>query len=183
VKRDEKGIVIVLLIAALLLPGVLLAGSALAANPQVNITVSAAVIAITNNKADWAMGVVEVNDIVYFSVDGTQNNTWSQVNNTGNVAVDIEIRGTDIEGGDYDWALNTTTGSEIYSLYANSEAAPTVYDVEVKSSGYGNLTTNLGTSTTYDWSMKFTAPTAFNASDVGTEKTATVILVASKYTP
>ena len=152
-----------------------------AANPTVSITVTAQVVAITNSQATWAIGVVDVDAVVYFSATGAQDDDYSQITNTGSVAVDVEIQGTDIEGGVYDWTLAATTGSEQYSLFANSEATPTVYDVEVKSSTYGDLTTNLAASGTYLWSMKFTAPTAFNANDDGNEKTATVTLVASKY--
>jgi hypothetical protein len=152
----------------------------LAADPTVTITMSAKIVAITNTQANWAIGAVEVDDVVYFSATGAQNDTYSQIENTGNVAVDIEIQGTDAEGGTYDWVLAATTGDQQYSLYANSEATPTVYDVQVKSSVYIDLTTALAALDTYDWSMKFTAPTAFHASDAGASKTATVTLVASE---
>ena len=174
-KRTGLSLVLALaLLAAVAVP-------AFAANPTVSITVTAQVVSITNTQATWAIGVVDVDDVVYFSATGAQDDDYSQITNTGSVAVDIEIQGTDIEGGDYDWTLAATAGSEQYSLYANSESTPTVYDVEVKSSTYGDLTTNLAVDGTYDWSMKFTAPSAFNASDDGNEKSATVTLVASKY--
>lgn len=152
-----------------------------AANPTVSITVTAEVVSITNTQSTWGIGVVVVDDVKYFSADNLQDDDYSQIENTGSVAVDVEIQGTDIEGGSYDWTLAATTGSEQYSLYANSESTPTLYDVEVKSSAYNDLTTNLAVDATYDWSMKFTAPSAFNANDDGEQKTATVTLVASKY--
>lgn len=151
-----------------------------ATNPTVTITVSATVIAITNSQDTWVIGPVEVDNVKYFSADNLQDDTYSQINNTGNVAVDVQIQGTNITGT-YNWTLNTTAGDKIYSLMANSEAAPATYDVEVKYSSYNNLTTNLTAADQYDWSLKFIAPSAFDAADDGTNKTAVITLVASKY--
>jgi hypothetical protein len=177
-KRRLLAIVLaVSLLVSLLFPVV-----ALAADPTVTITVSALTIAITNTEDTWAIGPVEVDATAYFSADNSQDDNYSQIENTGNVAEDIEIQGTDFEGGAYDWTLAAAAGDQTYSLYANSEGAPTVYDVEVKSSSYNDLTTNLTATDTYDWSMKFTAPSAFNGSDAGANKTATVTLVASQHT-
>ena len=154
-----------------------------AANPTVSITVTAEVVAITNTQASWGIGTVAVDAVVYFSATGVQDDDYSQITNTGSVTVDVEIQGTDIEGGVYDWTLATAAASETYSLYANKQATPTVYDVEVKSSVYGDITAAGGLAAlgTNDWSMKFTAPTGFNAADDGAEKSATVTLVASKH--
>lgn len=174
-----RGISLSLMLAVALLT--MLAVPAFAANPTVSITVTAEVVSITNTEATWAIGTVATDAVVYFSATGSQDDDYSQITNTGSVAVDVEIQGTDIEGGDYDWTLAAAAGSETYQLYANSESTPTVYDVEVKSSVYNDLTTNLAADGTYDWSMEFTAPSAFNAADDGNEKTATVTLVASKY--
>ena len=155
-----------------------------AANPTVSITVTAEVVSITNDKSSWAIGTVAADAVVYFSTDGTQDDDWSTITNTGSVTVDVEIQGTNIEGGDYDWTLASAAGSEQYSLYANKAATPTVYDVEVKTSEYNDITAagGLAADATNKWSMKFTAPTAFNANDDGEQKTATVTLVASKHT-
>ena len=177
--RKLRRVALSLVLAAVLL--VALAAPVAAANPTVTISVTAQVVSITNSQATWTIGVVAVDDIKYFSVDNLQDDDYSQITNTGTVACDIEIQGTDVEGGDYDWTLASAAGSEQYSLYANSESTPTVYDVEVKSSSYNDLTTNLAVDGTYDWSMKFTAPTGFNAADDGEAKSATVTLVASKY--
>lgn len=163
----------------LLLAVVLPVSPVKAVDPDVDITVTAQVISITNTQATFAIGVVEAGD---GATKWGSSDTHSQIENTGNVAVDIEIQGTDLEGGTYDWTLGTTAGDKIYSLYANSEGAPTVYDVEVKSSLYNDLTTNLAASATYDWSMQFTPPTIFDAADDGAQKSSTLTLVASKYT-
>ena len=134
---------------------------------------------ITNSQNTWAMGIAQPSDIKYFSADNNQDDDYSLITNTGSVAVDIQIQGQNIEGGSYDWVLASSAGSEQYSLYANSEATPTVYNIEVKSSSYSNLCTDLAISDTYSWSMKFTAPTAFNANDDGQQKGCNVTLVAS----
>jgi len=152
-----------------------------AANPIVTISVTAQVVSITNSQDTWTIGVVDVDDVKYFSADNNQDDDYSQIENIGSVAVDVEIQGTDIEGGDYDWTLAAAAGSETYSLYANTQGAPTVYDIEVKSSEYNDLTTDLAAAATFDWSMNFTAPSAFNAADDGEAKSATVTLVASKH--
>lgn len=175
---------IALLIVGVLLLSLLVPVVASAANPTVSITVTAQVVSITNTQNSWDIGTVLVDAVVYFSAAGTQDDDYSQIANTGNVTCDVEIQGTDIEGGDYDWTLATAAGSEQYSLYANKQATPTSYDVEVKSSSYVDITAaaGLAAAATNDWSMKFTAPSAFNASDDGLQKSATVTLVASKHT-
>ena len=166
-----------LVLAVVLLLAVPLA--TMAANPTVAITVTAEVVAITNTQATWGIGTVALDAVVYFSATGSQDDDYSQIENTGSVAVDVEIQGENIEGGDYDWTLATAAGSETYSLYANDDDTPTVYDIEVKSSTYTDLATSFAVDDTKDWSMKFTAPSAFNAADDGAQKSATITLVAS----
>lgn len=177
-----KKLIISMVLALTLL--VSLAAPALAADPTVTITVSAKVISITNTQDTWAIGAIEVDDVVYFSADNTQDDDYSQIENTGNVAADIEIQGIDLDDAtdaEYDWTLATTAASEAYSLYTNDDGDAT-YDTEVKSSSYTDIVTNLAAAATFDWSMKLTAPTAFDAADVGDTKTATVTLVASEHT-
>jgi hypothetical protein len=154
---------------------------ALAANPTVAITVTAKVVSITNTESAWGIGTVDTTATVYFSATGIQDDNYSQITNTGSVAVDIEIQGTNIEGGSYDWTLatNGVAGDQIYGLWANNPSNGATYNVTVKSSSYQDITTSLAADGTYDWSMKFLGPTAFHASDDGAEKTATVTLVAS----
>jgi len=158
---------------------------AFASNPTVTITVSARLIAITNTQNTWDIGVVVAGgSAVYFSADGNADVDYSQIENIGNVAVDVEFQGTDFEGGDYDWALGASAGDQIVKIAANTVAAPTVYDVLLKSAAeFNDLTTNLAAAGTYDWSMQFTPPTAFHASENGVEKEATVTLVASLHVP
>ena len=138
--RKIRRIALSLVLAAAMLMVFVL--PAAAANPTVSITVTAEVVSITNTQSAWAIGNVATTATVYFSATGAQDDNYSQIENTGSVAVDIEI----------------------------------------KSSSYNHITTNLAADGTVDWSMKFTAPTAFNANDDGAEKTATVTLVASKHT-
>ena len=180
VKRIRRIAIPLVLAVVLLLGG---AVPAFAANPTVSITVTAEVVAITNSQANWAIGTVAPDAVVYFSATGAQDDDYALITNTGSVTVDVEIQGVNIEGGTYDWVLAATAGSEQYCLYANKLATPTVYDVEVKSSAYVDITAVAGliADATNAWSMKFTAPTAFNAADDAAEKSATVTLVASKH--
>jgi len=159
--------------------------TAMAANPTVTITVNVATVSITTNKATWnitdLVGAVNIDDVVYFSTDGLIDDDWSLILNTGNVAVDIAIQGTDFNqaaGGGYNWTLATATAAMTYSLYANYNGTAT-YNIEVKSSAYDDIRTNLAVSNNHNWSMKFTAPSSFNATDDGEAKTAVVTLVAS----
>jgi len=135
---------------------------------------------ITNTQATWNIGHVQAGNVKYFSANGEQDDDYSTITNTGSVAVDVAIQGLDIEGGAYDWVLGTTAGDQTYSLYANSEGTPTVYDVEVKKSSYNYLCEDLAVSGTYDWSMKFTAPTAFDPDDDCSQKSSTITLVATE---
>jgi len=151
---------------------------ALGANPTVSITVKAYLIAITNSQDTWAMGVVAVDGVKYFSADNTEDVDYSRITNTGSVTVNVAIQGADLTGTP-DWTLAASTGADTYSLYANSEAAPTTYDVQVKKSDYANLCTSLAAAGTYDWSMKFTAPSSFGGTEDGDTKSGAVTLVAS----
>ena len=170
-----------LVLAVLMLVG--LAVPALAGNPTVSITVTAQVVSITNDKDTWGIGIVTLDAVVYFSTNGAQDDDWSTITNTGSVTVDVAIQGTKFEGGSYDWTLATNAGNQTYSLYANKAATPTVYDVEVKNAPtYSTITAGGGLAKdgTNKWSMNFTAPNEFSASDDGEPKSATVTLVASK---
>lgn len=170
------GLIIALMMVLIPVTGVM------ATNPTVAMTVTAGLLTITNSENSWALGYAVPNEVIYFSATNAQDDDYSMVINTGNMAVDVEIQGTNFEGGAYDWTLAASAGNQIYSLYANKSGTPTVYDTEVKSSGYNKLTTNLSASANITWSMKFTAPNAFHASDNGAEKSATVTLVASEHT-
>jgi len=171
--RLLAGLLVIILAVTLLCPM-----AAFAADPTVTITVTAQVISITNSQDTWAIGTVEVDDVIYFSADGLADLDYSMVINTGNIAIDVEIQGEDIEGGDYDWTLAATAGAEQYACGADIAGADT-YAIEVKSSEYVDLKSDLAASANVTWSMKFTAPSSFNADDDGAEKSATITLVAS----
>lgn len=180
--RKFRQIALSLVLAVVLLVSVPLAAAA--ANPTVTITVNAAMAAITNTKSTWnitaLVGAVNVDDVVYFSTDGTQDDDWSQIANTGTAAVDIEIQGGNFidVGSVYNWTLATDAGVVQYSLYANYNGSGT-YNISVNSSSYNDIRTDLAVSNNHNWSLKFTAPSAFNATDDGGAKTTTVTLVAS----
>ena len=170
-----------LLVAILLVAMVLPAGITHAADPTVSITVSAELVAITNSQANWAIGTILVDAVVYFSATGAADPDYSLITNTGNVAADIEIQGEDIDGtAALDWTLAAAAGIEIYQLDADADEAGT-YAIEVKSAAYTNIKEDLAALGTCKWSMKFTAPSAFNGAEDGAQKTSTVTLVASKH--
>jgi len=149
---------------------------ALATNPTVTITIAAEIVSITNTEDTWAVGAVVAGAS---AIKWGSSDTYSTVENTGNVDVDVALQGTDFEGGDYDWTLGTTAGNQTYSLYANSDHS-TTYDIEVVSSPtYNDLTTSLAADGTWTWSMQLTPPTWFDPADNGVSKNATVTLVAS----
>jgi hypothetical protein len=159
-----------------------LVAPAMAENPTVTITISAQITSITNTQDTWTAGAVVAGAS---AIKWGTSDTYSTVENTGNVAVDVEIQGTNFEGGAFDWTLSNvgTAGDQIYALMANSDHS-TTYNITVKSSSYLDLITNLAAtgSDTWTWSMQLTPPTAFNPSDAGASKTATVTLVASLHT-
>ena len=175
--KKTKLLILVLVVLVLLLGSV----PVLAANPTVTMTVTAGLISITNTQDTWALGTAILDEIIYFSADNTQDDDYSTVNNTGNLAVDVEIQGTNFEGGTYDWTLAAAAGDQQYSLYANSSNGSATYDIEVKSSAYNDLIANLSPNCPYVWSANFTTPSAFHASDDGAQKTATMTLVASEH--
>ena len=154
-----------------------------AANPTVSITVTAELVSITNTEATWTVDTpLQADDVVYFSADDTQDDDYSTITNTGSVAVDVEIQGTDLSGTPT-WTLASSTDEDQYSLYANNTTGGSDYAIEVKSSAaYVDICTDLAADGTYDWSMKLTAPSSFSGTEDGENKTATVTLVASKHT-
>ena len=154
---------------------------AFASNPTVSITVSAQLVSITNSKTTWEIGVVAVNGTAYFSANNAKDNTWSRITNTGNVDVTVKISGGNFVAGNvsYNWVLAGTAGDQAYSLYANSDEGET-YDVEVDTAGTNTLKAGLTKGSHHDWSMLFTAPTAFHVDDDGLDKSASVTLVTSK---
>ena len=167
------------LVATLIVPSAVV----FAADPEVAITVQAECISITNTQATWTVSTpLAVDTVVYFSANDVQDDDYSQIENTGNATVDVEIQGTDLAGTPA-WVLATATGADTYSLYANKLATPTAYDVEVKKTAYVDITAaaGLAASATNDWSMKLTAPSSFGGTEDGTNKTGTVTLVASKH--
>ena len=151
----------------------------MATNPTVSITVKAELVSITNTQDTWNMGVVAVDGVKYFSADNAEDVDYSRITNTGSVAVNVAIQGTDLTGTPT-WTLAATTGADQYTLFANSEAAPTTYNVEVKKASYNNICTSLAAAGTYDWSMKFTAPSSFGGTEDGDTKSGSVTLVATK---
>lgn len=178
----KKRLALALVLVAVL---VLWAVPVAATNPTVTITISAQVVSITNSEATWAIGQVVVDESKYFSADNSQDDNYSTITNTGNVAVDIEIQGTNFVASNVslNWTLAAAAGNQTYSLYANSGNGSATYDTEVKNAAaYNDIVANLAVDSTYVWSMNLTVPSWFNPEDDGASKSATITLVASKHT-
>jgi hypothetical protein len=175
------GLVVVLaILVSLAVPAVIFA-----VNPVVTITVTAQVVSITNSQNTWTMGTITENSIIYFSVDNLIDDNYSMITNTSNVAVDVEVRGTDLVPVDptYTWTLAAASDNQDYQLYANSSNSSGAYNIEVKSAAaYNDLVVELFADETYLWSCNFTAPTAFHPADDGLEKAGSITLVATKHT-
>lgn len=179
-KKFRKLICTVVVMVGLI--STLFAIPAMATNPVVTITVTAGILSITNTQDTWAIGYATPSEVVYFSSNGSEDDDYSTANNTGNIAVNIELQGVDFNGS-FPWTLGAASGNQTYSLFANSGNGTSTYDIEVvKTTGFNNLVDNLTVGTLYNWSMKFTAPSLFNVADDLAQKSATVTLVASEYT-
>jgi hypothetical protein len=168
-----------LVLAVLMLVGLTM--PAFAQNPTVTIYVSAQVVSITNSVATWNITVMGLSGIAYFSADNLEDVDYSTITNTGNIACDVEIQGTDFVAANvsYNWDLDAAAGNQTYSLYAYNVTAAG-YTIEVREAvTYNYLCLDLDPDDTYDWSMLFTAPDEFHPDDDGDYKTATTTLVAS----
>jgi len=153
-----------------------------AANPTVSITVRAQTISITNTQNTWGLGEVVVSE----SYKWGSSDTYSTVTNTGNVNVDVTIRGTDCVAVNttFNWVLADTSvpGDQIYGLNATITSTYNIIVKKTEGGGFNELVSDLPHTAlnTQDWSMTFYTPTAFHAEDDGLDKSATVTLVASK---
>lgn len=145
-----------------------------ATDPTVSITVTAEVVAITNTQDTWAIGTIATSQTAVWG----DLATYSTVENTGNVAVDVEIRGTDLTGGTtWSLAADGNPGADIYGLKAT---ITTEYNILVKPSAYVDLKAGLAAAATETWSMTFWSPTSLTAPTDTVQKSGTVTLVASK---
>jgi|GEM_PF-2098231 len=128
---------------------------------------------ITSTPDSYDFGTLEVNTTAVTGLD------YFTITNTGGVAVDITIQGTDLTGGDDTWTLNdeATPGENTYGLKAGLDGGD--YTVIVKKSAtYNTLKTNLAASATQKWGLKIWMPTSVTGYD-GQTMTGTVTLVAS----
>jgi hypothetical protein len=127
--------------------------------------------AATVSPTDVAFGIVENNSS---SATGL---TALTVTNTGDVALDITISGTDLTGGGVTWTLsdNATVGQNICVLKAGTSGD---YTINVKKTGpYETLKSNLGVSDNQTFGLKFYTPLTFTDPTDATEKLGTVTLI------
>jgi len=130
-------------------------------------------VEITSTPDSFNFGTLLVNTTGLTGLD------YFTITNTGGVAVDVTIQGTDLTGGDDTWTLNdeATPGENTCGLKAGLEGGD--YTVIVKKSAtYNTLKTNLAAEATQKWGLKIWMPTSVTNYDAQ-QMTGTVTLVAS----
>lgn len=126
--------------------------------------------AITNTPNSKDFGILEVNT--------TSNTTLTYFNltNTGNCAVDISIRSTNMTGGGFIWVLSdtATAGNMTYGLKVGIEGG--TFNTTVRlTAPYNNLVEGLGEDVSIRWGFQILAPTSY---DDGGEKSGNITLTA-----
>lgn len=131
------------------------------------------VISVSNSPGSYGFGTVDLSGT---AVSGL---TYFTVENTGDAACDIAIRGTDFSGGGETWTLSDTAtpGAGTCGLKAGLVSDYTI--IVKKTSTYNTLVSNLAVDSTDEWGLKLWAPTS---GVLGNEVTSTVTLMATEYT-
>lgn len=145
-----------------------------------NWTVCKAAVAgepeIENAPSSKAFGTLSVNTNSTTTID------FFTLNNTGGVAVDVTIHGTNFTGGDDTWALSDTAtiGENTYGLKAGLDDVDDTFDVIVKhSEAYNTLVSDLGIGADTGWGIQLFMPSTVTNYD-GQEMTAVITLIASE---
>lgn len=102
------------------------------------------------------------------------------ITNTGTVAIDVAISGTDATGGNDTWTLSdtATAGENTYGLKSGTD---TNYDVIVKkTASYNTLASNIAVSGNQSWGMDLYAPTSVTDYELQV-MTATVTLIITEH--
>jgi hypothetical protein len=103
--------------------------------------------------------------------------------NTGSGAIDVEISGTDLTGGDDTWTLSdtATVGENTYGLKAGLDDDDDTFDIVVKkNASFNALVENLAESGTQDWGLQILMPTSVTNYD-GQQMSGTVTLTVSAH--
>lgn len=132
---------------------------------------------ITNTPDNKSFGILAVN-----TSSATAINHF-QIENVGVGAVDVDIQGTDLAGGDDTWDLDDggTPGENIYGLYAGLDDDDDTFDVIVReAAAFNELVNNLLEDATQNWGLKIYMPTSVTGYD-GQVMTASVTLLVSTH--
>lgn len=131
------------------------------------------VMSVSNSPGSYDFGAVDL------SGTAASGLTYFTVENTGDAACDIAIKGTDFSGGGETWTLSDTAtpGASTCGLKAGLVSDYTI--VVKKSSTYNTLVSNLAVDATDEWGLKLWAPTS---GVLGNEVTSTVTLMVTEYT-
>lgn len=132
---------------------------------------------ITNAPSTQAWGIVSLSE------NSTTAINYFTVNNTGGVAVDVTIQGTDLSGGDDTWDLSddASIGDNIYGLRVGLDDDDDTFDIVVGEASATEFITNLGTSDNQSWGLCIYMPSAVTGYD-NQQMSATLTLVASEHT-
>ena len=104
-------------------------------------------------------------------LSGTSGPETFTATNDGNVAIDIDIAGTDAAGG---WLLAAAAGSDAFAVDVNSSFPLSTSDQALDS--------NVGTGATSGIDLTYGAPTA-DTKGGGVDQSFSVTVSASKYVP
>jgi len=130
---------------------------------------------IANTPGSYNYLVVDVSSTTQTAIN------YFQVENIGDVMVDVTIQGIDFSGGDDTWILSDTAtpGENIAGLVAGLDDADDTFDTVVKKTPtYNTLIDDLDISLTQDWGLKIYMPTTVPGYD-GQVMTSEITLVCS----
>lgn len=157
-----------------------------ATSQDVSVTATPTYIALTNSEASWAIGAVDVSSTYWWTTDGNApapepfeaDDMKSTIQNTGNVAEDIDIKCANFTGG-AGWTLSaddTPAEGEI-SLRAGITGTTNETSMIQVVNGDNELKGNLASTATIKWCMELETAATFVDGDV---KTGIVTLTATE---
>jgi len=176
--------ILVSLVLALVLVLVMAVPISAATTATVTVTATPTYIALTNSVNTWAMGPVNPSTTYWWTNDGNEpdpNDVYeaadmkSEIENTGSVAEDIDIKVAAFTGG-VGWSISTdaTPGEDEVSIRAQITGGSTASLIQVITTDT-ELKDNLAAAGKVKWMMQAITGTFTD----GVEKSGTVTLTAS----
>jgi len=157
-----------------------------ATTADVAVSATPTFVALTNDEATWAIGVVAGSTSYWWTAAGTApdpepfdaEDMKSTITNTGSVAEDIDIHTNNFTGG-AGWTLHATVpGEDIVVLSAGITGCTNEATMlDLVDTTAQELTSDLAAAGTVKWCMLLKTGTFTD----GVEKTTTVVLTASAH--